>query len=428
MAPCRRIAAPALYATFGSCLIYASGLAFVPVWIAIEARGVPEPDSVLWRLVFPLQSLTSPTALHDVVASGDPTRLPWFDEAAPWFLLAVVVEVVIDVALLGGRLYALNDAVGSLALGLLSRVGGAAFTVSMAPAYTAIFERWSFGGAKIETVWTWWVGFLAVDGAYWVFHLASHKLGWLWASHSVHHSSEYYNLTTALRQPLIDGIAAFVPYLAAAFVVPLPVVMAHKSFNLLWQFYLHTQVIGRLPAPIEYIFNTPSHHRVHHGRNPRAIDRNFASIFILWDRACGTFEDEDGPGAAAAGPLVFGVVPPLRSFSPVVATASEWLTIARKMRAARGVANKAALLVLGPAWRYSAKAGGVRATAVPPIGHRLVRCAAAPQRKRQPCRAKRGDASPLPASLSSSLSLVPRRTPPRYSTRLCPRLPYARMS
>ena len=124
MAPCRRIAAPALYATFGSCLIYASGLAFVPVWIAIEARGVPEPDSVLWRLVFPLQSLTSPTALHDVVASGDPTRLPWFDEAAPWFLLAVVVEVVIDVALLGGRLYALNDAVGSLALGLLSRVGG----------------------------------------------------------------------------------------------------------------------------------------------------------------------------------------------------------------------------------------------------------------------------------------------------------------
>ena len=172
---CRKLGAAALYSAFGLALLYASGLAFVPLSIAIEAGGLPPPGSPAWTLVFPLQSLTSPGALRDVVAAGDATRLPWFAEAAPWFLIAVVLEVAIDAALMGGRLYALNDAVGSLALGLLSRVGGAAFAVPMAPTYSAVWDRWAVGGATSRTVWSWWAAFIMVDLGYWVFHWASQR-------------------------------------------------------------------------------------------------------------------------------------------------------------------------------------------------------------------------------------------------------------
>ena len=372
----------ALYAAFAVALFYASGFWFLPLWIVNEAGWVPDSDSPLWSLAFPLQSALAQKSLASAAASahaGDLTSLPFFDEAAPWFLIAVLVEALIDVTILSGRYYAMNDAIGSLSLGLLSRVGGAAFAFSMAPSYTWIWQHVSFGGAGVETVWSFWLGFIAVDFGYWVFHLASHKMGFLWASHQVHHSSEYYNLTTALRQPLIDGLFGWAVYLPCALLVPLPVVTAHKTFNLLWQFFLHTQVIGRL-GWAEYVLNTPSHHRVHHGRNPRAIDRNFASIFIVWDRLAGTFEDEDAPstsgdGAAAAadgGKLWYGVIPPLRSFSPVVATFVEWLNVLKKMRAARGIHYKVALFFLGPGWRYSPKEGKLKFSAAPAIGHAVV--------------------------------------------------------
>jgi len=158
-------------------------------------------------------------------------------------------------------------------------------------------------------------------------------------------------------------------YLPAALLVPPPLAYVHKAFNLLWQFWLHTRVIDRLPGGLELVLNTPSHHRVHHGRNPWAIDRNFGAVLIVWDRLFGTFFDESwAPGAEA---LVYGVVPPIRGFSPIWSSLVEWQSLAERVIAAPGLFDKMSILWHGPGWRYSAKAGRCRSFDVPPVGHRF---------------------------------------------------------
>ena len=362
----------ALVAALVVVVAYASGIWFVPLWLANLAGHLPAADSVVWRLAFPLTSLLNPGALTAVLAGAVPgtvvdiTGLPFFSEAAPFFLVGVGLEVVVSVYVCHLRTYRMNDALGSLACGLLNQVGGAAFAISMAPAYTAIWEAVGWSGASVTSPVSWWVGFLWIDFGYYAFHRASHELAWMWASHGVHHSSEEYNLTTALRQNLMDGVFGFAVYLPAALFVPLPLAAAHKSFNLLWQYYIHTRTVGRL-GPLEWVLNTPSHHRVHHARNPAGIDRNFAGVFIIWDRLLGTFVDE----GTLTEPLVFGVVPPIRGFSPLWANVVEWQGLLDRALAAPGLLPKLSLLCRRPGTRYSPKAAAFTYAPVPPVGHRV---------------------------------------------------------
>jgi sterol desaturase/sphingolipid hydroxylase (fatty acid hydroxylase superfamily) len=175
---------------------------------------------------------------------------------------------------------------------------------------------------------TYWITFLGIDFSYYWFHRFAHgsknccvvynvffssslEVNIFWATHQTHHSAENYNLSTALRQGFFQTLFAWTFYLPLAFIVPPPMFLVHMQMNLLFQFWVHTEVISNL-GPLEFIFNTPSHHRVHHGRNPYCIDKNFGGVLIVWDRLFGTFAVERKSEEIAYG-LVYSPV----SFDPL---------------------------------------------------------------------------------------------------------------
>jgi alkylglycerol monooxygenase len=137
------------------------------------------------------------------------------------------------------------------------------------------------------------------------------EINLFWATHQTHHSAENYNLSTALRQGFLQPYFSWIFYLPLAFVVPPQIFLIHAQMNLLYQFWIHTEVISNL-GPLELILNTPSHHRVHHGRNPYCIDKNYGGVFIIWDRLFGTFAAERKDEEIAYG-LVYSFV----SFDPL---------------------------------------------------------------------------------------------------------------
>ena len=196
-----------------------------------------------------------------------------------------------------------------------------------------------------------WVALLFLDDfCYYLYHWASHRVNFLWASHAVHHQSEEYNLSTALRQSGLTGLTSFVFYLPVALLgFPLVMWLTMHTFNILYQFWIHTRLINRL-GPLEWIFNTPSHHRVHHGIDPRYLDKNHAGIFIIWDRLLGTFQPE-------VGEPVYGTVKPLASFDAIWANLAEWQRLWQMSRATARLRDKL-LVWLMPPERRPADLGG----------------------------------------------------------------------
>lgn len=171
-----------------------------------------------------------------------------------------------------------------------------------------------------NSAWTLAALFLAQDFFYYWFHRASHRVRWLWASHVTHHSSERLNLSTAFRQSItypVSGMWLFWLPLAWLGFDPRQII-AVVAINLGFQFFVHTQAVGRL-GWLEWLLNTPSHHRVHHARNPAYIDRNYAGVLIIWDRCFGSYVDED-----PANPCEYGIVRPIHSHNPLVLTFHEW--------------------------------------------------------------------------------------------------------
>jgi sterol desaturase/sphingolipid hydroxylase (fatty acid hydroxylase superfamily) len=194
--------------------------------------------------------------------------------------------------------------------------------------------------------------FLAQDFFYYWFHRASHRIRWLWASHVTHHSSERLNLSTAFRQSLtypISGMWLFWLPLAWLGFDPLHIV-AVVAINLGFQFFVHTQVVGKL-GWLEHVFNTPSHHRVHHARNPCYIDRNYAGVLIVWDKLFGSYVDEHD-----ATPCEYGIVGQIHSHNPITLTFHEWRDMLRDAWRARGLRAKLAQL-FGPPERALAHRG-----------------------------------------------------------------------
>ena len=178
-----------------------------------------------------------------------------------------------------------------------------------------------------------------------------HEARYLWAIHVVHHSSERYNLSTALRQPVADSLGTFVPYGAMCLAGLNPTVIERaRGLNLLYQFWIHTDIIPKL-GRFEEGFNTASHHRVHHGRNRRYIDRNHGSILILWDRLFGTFqrEEEDEP-------VVYGLTKNIHTDNPVTIATHEYKDILRDVADSDNWADRLSFVVRGPGWAYARRA------------------------------------------------------------------------
>ncbi len=192
----------------------------------------------------------------------------------------------------------------------------------------------------------WALAVLGWDLIYYWNHRFMHEVRGMWAIHVVHHSSERYNLSTALRQPVADALGVWVPYglLSRAGIRP-SLVQQARGLNLLYQYWIHTDTIRRLGAA-EEVLNTPSHHRVHHGSNKRYLDRNHGSILIIWDRLFGTFQREEEP-------VVYGLTKNIDTFSPVRIATHEYRDIVRDVAGASTWKDRLSFVLRGPGWAYS---------------------------------------------------------------------------
>ena len=189
------------------------------------------------------------------------------------------------------------------------------------------------------------------DFIYYWNHRLQHEARYLWAIHVVHHSSERLNLSTALRQPVADSLGTFVPQglVCLAGIRP-ELVERSRGINLLYQFWIHTGLIDKL-GPFERVFNTPSHHRAHHGSNRRYIDRNHGSILIVWDRLFGTFAEE-----VDEEPVVYGLTTNIETYDPVRIATHEYADILRDVADSDNWADRVSFVVRGPGWAYQRRA------------------------------------------------------------------------
>ncbi|MGW3356157.1 sterol desaturase family protein [Streptomyces bungoensis] len=264
--------------------------------------------------------------------------------AIPFFVLLVVVEALSYRFLPDDeeRGYELRDTVTSMSMGAGSQVIGLPWKVLAVLAYAAV---WSLAPWQlpVSSAWTWFLLFFADDLAYYAFHRAHHRVRVLWASHVVHHSSLRFNLSTALRQ-------SWTPMTTLPFWLPLALlgippwmILLQQSISLIYQFFLHTERVDKLWRPVEWVFNTPSHHRVHHGSNNVYLDRNYGGILIVWDRLFRTFEPEGER-------VVYGLTKNIDTHNPLRVAFHEYAAAWRDVRGARRWRDKAGYLFGPPGW------------------------------------------------------------------------------
>ncbi|MEX1190218.1 MAG: sterol desaturase family protein [Bacteroidia bacterium] len=245
------------------------------------------------------------------------------------------------------KLYRLSDAITNISCGIGQQITGILFKTIILFSYFWLFEN-----ARLFTIpstWYWWlVLFVGVDFCYYWFHRMSHEVNAIWATHVVHHQSEDYNLSVALRQSWFQSFFSNLFYLPLAIIGFDPLVTVTViAVNTLYQFWIHTELIKNM-GWFEYIFNTPSHHRVHHGSNPEYIDKNHGGTLIIWDRMFGTFIKEDQP-------VIYGITVPFNSWNPLWANFHYWKEILQTANEASGFKDKFKVFFASPGWKPGIK-------------------------------------------------------------------------
>lgn len=250
-----------------------------------------------------------------------PDVLAW---AVPFFILTVALEwVLVRRGRVQGR-YEWRDAITSMAMGLGNMVTDLLFGII---SLGILLFFWPFRlldlGVSLPVIL---LALVAQDFVYYWKHRASHRIRWFWSAHVVHHSSEHYNLTTALRQPWNSNFTGYVLMSAPLILLGFhPLLIGFVgAVNLLYQYWIHTEAIRKMPRWFEFIFNTPSHHRVHHSTHPTHLDMNYAGIFIVWDRLFGTFIQEGDDE-----PMTYGLVKNIGTYNPFRIAFAEWIAIVR---------------------------------------------------------------------------------------------------
>jgi alkylglycerol monooxygenase len=259
----------------------------------------------------------------------------------PIFFLLIGIELVVE-RLSHRKMYRLPDAVANLSCGITSQLSGLFMRILAVGVYEILF--YNFAQFTLERNWVYWLAlFLLVDLAYYWAHRMSHEVNLFWGGHVVHHQSEEYNLSVALRQSSFQVVWTF------AFSLPLAFAgfrtedfVLISAYNTLYQFWIHTEAINKM-GWFEYVFNTPSHHRVHHGRNPKYIDKNHAGSLIIWDKMFGTFQaEEERP--------TYGITKPINSWNAVWANFSHYATMAEELKMIPKWSDKFKYLFKKPGW------------------------------------------------------------------------------
>ena len=262
----------------------------------------------------------------------------------PLFFLLIGLELLVS-RLQQTRLYRFNDAITNLSCGIGQQVIGVFLKTATILFYVYLYDHHRLI-ADIPNTWlTWFLLFVGVDFCYYWFHRLAHEISVLWGSHVVHHQSEEYNLTVALRQSWFQALFSHVFYLPLAWIGFSPVLyVTIASFQTLYQFWIHTKMIYKLPRWFEFVFNTPSHHRVHHGVNPIYIDRNHGGTLIIFDRLFGTFQEEQEE-------VVYGITTGAKSWNPLWLNLSYWADLGGQVRQATSWKHRGHLLFNRPGWQ-----------------------------------------------------------------------------
>lgn len=289
--------------------------------------------------------------------------------AIPVFFLLIGIELLIA-KMQNLSYYRMNDAIANLSCGIGSQISGIFLKTFTFIGYTWLYQHSPFKidagtvsaalfGANVSAGIKTGVGvvifaalFFGIDFFYYWFHRLAHEISFLWGSHIVHHQSEEYNLTVALRQAWLQGAFSWVFYLPLAVLGFSPVAfLTIASLQTLYQFWIHTKLIHKMHPAFEYVFNTPSHHRVHHGVNPKYIDKNHGGTLILFDRWFGTFQAEEEE-------VVYGITKQTNSWNPVYVNFEYWIDLFRQSLKVNSVGHFFGMMFKAPGWK-PAELGGV---------------------------------------------------------------------
>lgn len=264
--------------------------------------------------------------------------------AIPVFLASIVLEAVIAKRKGQRDYYYFGTALSDVCTGTVFQALEVFFKFIPLLIYAWVYKNWALIDWGDNPWVVWGIGLLTVDFAFYWWHRASHVVNVLWAVHAVHHQSEDFNLAVALRQPAFEPITWFFFYIPLALLgVPTEVFVAAYALDLLYQFFIHTELIDKLPRPIEWVLNTPSHHRAHHGVQDQYLDKNYGGILIIWDRLFGTFEAEGER-------VVYGTTVPLESYNPLWCNFQYFEYMASIARKTKRWRDKLWIWFAHPAW------------------------------------------------------------------------------
>ena len=270
------------------------------------------------------------------------------DIAIPIFGLTIAIEVWYDLRQGGGK-YLLRDAFTNVAFGFLSAVFGALFAFVPFFFYTWLYDLAPYK-ISMNTWWPWIFLLLGVDFAYYWFHRLSHESRLLWNFHVVHHSSEHFNLSVAVRRSWFVNLTNWIFYIPLGFLgFPFWSFVIVHGFILIYQYWIHSPYIKKI-GPLEYVLNTPSHHRVHHAVNPQYLDKNYAGVFIIWDRMFGSFAPETEKPR-------YGIIKPVESSNWIWLNAHAWVEMLEAMKERKTLLGKLRCIFASPNMDFTEKAG-----------------------------------------------------------------------
>ena len=265
--------------------------------------------------------------------------------AIPSFFVLIAIELLVA-KWRGHQLYETHDAINSLSLGLMSQIVAVFGKILTIGTYAWCAQHVAFQHLSTNSLWVWISGLLLYDLLYYWLHRCGHEVNILWAAHVVHHQSENYNLSTALRQTSSGVLLGWLFFLPMALLgYPVEVFIFTALIDLLYQFWVHTELVRRL-GWFDRIFCSPSNHRAHHAVNDRYLDSNYGGILIVWDRLFGTFVEEND-----TDPPVYGTRSPLHSCNPLWANIEVYWSIAKDTWYARRWRDKLLVWIKPPGWR-----------------------------------------------------------------------------